>query len=527
MLYLGNMKKQIFKIVLVGFIIFGFFGTTYAALNIDAGIDVPESCAATDTDGITHNYGSSYLAVCAFEKALSNGSISNMQLSNQYPSLGLFVTSINNVTADPNSQYWALYQNGNYASFGITQLSVATGDVLMFQLHDFSDNSTGDQVTLRINSLITVPTGSGSLITYTESIVSSTITTDTVTTDTAPAITPIKKTFDNKKALDFLVTQQKDDGSFGENLYTDWSALAFGTTENYTEQKIKLKKYLSENKMTNPSLTDYERRVMALLALGLNPYNINKENYIKKIIDSFDGKQFGDPNKDNDDVFALIILQNAGFTLNDKMISDDLNFILNRQKENGSWNESVDMTGAGIQALASLNQIELIKNSLQKAKEFLKQSQKNDGGWANVSSTAWAIGGILALSEKPEDWVKNNNTPPGFLALNQDADGSIKNENMENKLWQTAYILTALSGRTWNQIMQKFEKPKEEVAIKQESKKKTEEEKSKLVIVKNIIKKPSLQNTATVINALEENKTEQPKEKNWFVKLLEKIFSLF
>ncbi len=62
------------------------------------------------------------------------------------------------------------------------------------------------------------------------------------------------------------------------------------------------------------------------------------------------------------------------------------------------------------------------------------------------------------MSEKPEDWIKNNNTPLDYLGENQDTDGSIKNENKENKIWETAYVITALSGKTWNQIMQKFEK---------------------------------------------------------------------
>ena len=32
-------------------------------------------------------------------------------------------------------------------------------------------------------------------------------------------------------------------------------------------------------------------------------------------------------------------------------------------------------------------------------------------------------------------------------------------DNIKSKLWETAYAASALSGKTWNQIMQKFEKP--------------------------------------------------------------------
>src|SRR3989344_6733581 len=128
------------------------------------------------------------------------------------------------------------------------------------------------------------------------------------------------------------------------------------------------------------------------------------------------------------------------------------------------------MTSAGIQAIATEEfSPAKINTALKKAKEFLKQNQKDDGGWGNVSSTAWAIGGIWALSEKPENWIKNENTPLDYLAINQDIDGGIKNlsareggESLQNKIWETAYAITALSGKTWNQIMQKFEKLKEE-----------------------------------------------------------------
>ncbi|MFA5932275.1 MAG: prenyltransferase/squalene oxidase repeat-containing protein [Candidatus Paceibacterota bacterium] len=523
------MKKQIFKIILVSFTIFGFFSTAHAALNIDATVDVPQNCVATDTDGVTHDYGSSYLAICAFEKALSNGSISSIQLSNQYPSLGLFVTSINNVAADPNNQYWALYQNGNYASSGLTQLPVATDDILMFQLHDFSDNSTGDQVTVHIHSLTTTsltPSGSGPLITYTIP------TTPPVTPDTVPITQPVSpitttaatdalsvtpQTFDLKKALDFLVTQQKDDGSFGENLYTDWSALAL-TSGNYQDQIIKLIKYLTETKKEKLSLTDNERHAMSLMSLGLNPYNTNGINYIDKIINSFDGKQFGDTKEDNDDIFALIVLQNAGYSIDEKMINDDISFILSRQKDNGSFDGSVDMTGAAIEALSVFKQNEQVKNSLTKAREFLKQNQKDNGGWGNASSTAWVLEGITALGEKPEDWKKDDpakdgasNTPLDYLTTIQDTDGGIKDENIDTKIWKTAYVTSILSGKTWNQIMKKFEKPIALPATPQ--------------IAKKVIRKQLLTASAiTAVTPLPSPAKEEIPQKSWFVKLLENIF---
>jgi len=104
-----------------------------------------------------------------------------------------------------------------------------------------------------------------------------------------------------------------------------------------------------------------------------------------------------------------------------------------------------------------------------------------------------------------------------YLATRQDIDGGIKGEYLQNRIWETAYVVSALSGKTWNQIMQKFEKPEIPTEIKIAVKS-----------PKKIIKKETL--TATTINTIAPSsapaQTEVPK-KNWFRNLLDKIFSIF
>ena len=338
----------------------------------------------------------------------------------------------------------------------------------------------------------------------------------------------VKQTFDIKKAYDFLISQQKEDGSWDKDLYTDWSSLALATSSDYQIQKDKLIKYLTEENTKDYQLTDYERHAIALMALNINPYNVAGENYIEKITKEFDNKQFGDKTNDNDDIFALIVLQNSGFIQNDKMIKNTVDFTISKQKEDGSWDESVDMTGAGIEALSSFKENNIVKDALTKTKEFLKQNQKDDGGFGNISSTTWAMEGILALNEKPEEWIKNNNTPLDYLAINQDTDGGIKDENNDTKIWETAYALSALSGKSWNQIMQRYEKPiiieeKKTENIKPEIKKNTAKptNKNQLSKIQNIAK----HNIASPIGAINEIKSTEPIQKqNWFRKLINKIF---
>jgi len=353
-----------------------------------------------------------------------------------------------------------------------------------------------------------------------------------------------KPTFDLQKAFSFLSSQQKADGSFGEEIYTDWATIALSSNSELSRSNLdKLAIYLAKNKLTGTLLTDYERHAMALMSLGMNPYYANGENYIEKITSSFDGTQFGNTTQGNDDIFALIVLQNAGYMPDEKIITDTINFILSKQKENGSWDENVDMTGAGMEALGrALDSIQTeskalsVKNALQKAKEYLKQNQKDDGGFGNVSSTAWAMEGILGLGEKIEDWTVNGNTPINYLGENQDEDGSVKADSIQNKIWQTSYILTSLSGKTWNEIMQKFEKPKTEpktevTQVPQKEIIKTETKKIVKVIKNDKKKLESLATqivaspiTATINNPVKEKIPEPVKKENWFKRFFRKIF---
>ncbi|MEI6581051.1 MAG: prenyltransferase/squalene oxidase repeat-containing protein [bacterium] len=375
--------------------------------------------------------------------------------------------------------------------------------------------------------------------------------TETLTVETAPVIisggggsgvwysaAPTSKPiFDIKKAFEYISSQQKEDGSFGEDLYTDWIAVSLGSVENENikiNSILKLIKYFGESKGGELSLTDYERHSMALMTLGLNPYNANGVNYIEKVTASFDGKQLGDKEMINDDIFALIVLQNAGFTKDEEIIKNTMNFILSQQKEDGSWNNSVDMTSAAIQSIVPFAG----ENFLLRAKEYLKQNQKDDGGFGNVSATAWAIGGIVALGEKPEDWIIKNpadggtSTPLDYLATNQDTDGGIKNTDIQSKVWETAYTISALSRKTWNQTMQKFDKPVIPTPEKIEnstSTTKIQENTDQKIIKPKIIKKVqklTKENTTTsvVVNNNTVKGTTEIKKENWWKILVNIIF---
>lgn len=274
------------------------------------------------------------------------------------------------------------------------------------------------------------------------------------------ASTPLITKVDLIKAVDFLTAKQAADGSFGSALQTDWAAVAFGSFNPDSRSSRGIRSYL----LIDPDplagmnqVSDYARRAMALMSLNINPYNGTKTNYIKKITDLHDGQQFGDSSLYNDDIFALLVLNKAGFSADDEMIKQAVNFVIAKQQADGSW-EGTDLTAAAIQALTPLAGITGVNSALQKARNFLFNAQSADGGFGNVFTTAWVLQAISALGENVQGWQKNGNTPENFLALSQGDDGGLDKDNSieANRVWATAYAIPAVQGRSWFNILNSF-----------------------------------------------------------------------
>lgn len=266
--------------------------------------------------------------------------------------------------------------------------------------------------------------------------------------------------FDIARAIDFLASRQNQDGSFeGNPMLSDRAAVALGAYGQPIEVREKLKSYLLANPDPGSLVTDYERRAMALMALGVSPYSGVGADYIAKIVASFDGTQIGDAGLVNDDLFALVVLQNAGYREADPMIAKITEFVLSRQLGNGSWGD-VDYTAAAMQALV-FQQNEPVRNALAKAKTYLASQQKDSGGFAdNLYSTAWATQALGALGEESGAWQKNGKSPKDFLSAHQADDGGLEQgDTVMNRIWITSDAIPAALGKPWSAILGTFSKP--------------------------------------------------------------------
>ena len=265
--------------------------------------------------------------------------------------------------------------------------------------------------------------------------------------------------FSVQNALNYLASVQSADGSFaGSSLYTDWAGIAIGAAGESGIIRTNILLYMNARNSIDSLLTENERRAIALLSLGQNPYSFNGTNYISAITNTFDGAQFGDSSLTNDDIFALIPLASAGYTANDEIITKDITFILGKQLSNGSWENSVDLTAAAVQALYPFNSTPGVSSALATAGPYLQNAQGNDGGWGNISSSSWAGQAMNVLGA---EWTKNGKTILDYLSTQQATDGAAlaPSETLQNRIWATSYAIPAALGKPWNLIMQPVSKP--------------------------------------------------------------------
>lgn len=431
------------RIAVLALILLSLPFTSYADTSWSASVSVANHCTVVDSDGVSHEYSGQYLGICALEAAIEGGLVSGVVFSNAFPSLGLFVTGIEGVAADPSSQYWALYYNGSYASAGLSQLPVVAGDTLILELHDFSDTFLGDRLTLTIATLITNPPAPA----------------PSATSGGGGTLT-LHNPFDTSRAITFLWSKQRPSGSFGSPLLDDWVAIATAGG-GAGSMRAHLTAYFFAHPPELSSVTDYERHAMALQALGINPY-LGPSDYIAPIVRAFDGTQIGDPSQDNDDIFALFPLLHAGYTQEDAIIAKTTAFILSRQDADGSWDGSVDMTAAAVQALALVPSLPGTSDAITKALAYLHTVQEEDGGFGDVFATSWVMQAASALGQSPFDWSMGTyQMPDYYLATMQELDGGIGplGDEMDTRVWATAYAIPAIERRAWGSLLADFPKP--------------------------------------------------------------------
>jgi prenyltransferase beta subunit len=220
----------------------------------------------------------------------------------------------------------------------------------------------------------------------------------------------------------------------------------------------------------NAPTTAFERELMVVNASGTDPhdfagYDLVAEILARQLPDGSFPYVPGGRGEINDTIFAIVALAPVQEPAAQAAIQRAADWLIAQQDEDGGWSWGVkgdrteaDMAGAAIQALRAAGRPGT--DAEQKALHYLHDMQSPDGGFpefpgeteSNVASTAWAVQGIWAAGEDPEEWVtESGNDPLSYMASLQQPDGHIRwkaNHDL-NGVWMTAYVAPAFAGQAW------------------------------------------------------------------------------
>ena len=245
-----------------------------------------------------------------------------------------------------------------------------------------------------------------------------------------------------QKALNYLRTLQNDDGGFGNPgkesavSNTEWTVMAIAAAG---EDPHKWKKngqtpidYLQKNANDLAGSTDYERMILALVAVGENPRDFTGKDFVAELKEKYlkENGQFSDFTYTT--LWGILALSSAG-----EDVSASADWLKNQQNDDGgfAWvpgeKSDCDDTAAAIEALIAAGENPdsvVIKDAL----EYLKTGQNTDGGFkyfgsspSNAASDAWIIQAIVACGQNPKgkEWATNGKNPVDHLLSLQQSDG--------------------------------------------------------------------------------------------------------
>lgn len=173
----------------------------------------------------------------------------------------------------------------------------------------------------------------------------------------------------------------------------------------YVQKNMGADGVLVDPESRNPTVTDNERIILALTAIGKDPANVGGENLLKALQDK-DIMKVTDTSKTdiNGLVMGLLALNSRNYTSDTSWL---VQAVLEQQNEDGSWSASadtkpvgdVDMTAMALQALAPYHKDsgnETVNTAVEKALNWL--SGKYRSGYDSSESCAQVVIALSALN---------------------------------------------------------------------------------------------------------------------------------
>lgn len=173
----------------------------------------------------------------------------------------------------------------------------------------------------------------------------------------------------------------------------------------YVQKNMGADGVLVDPESRNPTVTDNERIILALTAIGKDPANVGGENLLKALQDKDIMKVTDTSNTDiNGLVMGLLALNSRNYTSDTSWL---VQAVLEQQNEDGSWSASadtkpvgdMDMTAMALQALAPYYKDggnETVNTAVERALNWL--SGKYRSGYDSSESCAQVVIALSALN---------------------------------------------------------------------------------------------------------------------------------
>jgi len=384
-----------------------------------------------------------------------------------------------NTTISINNE---LLQTDETATYRYTTTATGTVEAFIYGSADWPSNSPSIKVdvlqadTTEEHTTTTSTTSSGGTTNNTSNTAQNQQTEESnknITNQTTSGVDTITIQNTIDKLLNYITSQQHDDGSIIDGPTSDWLTMSFASVNMYAKDvQIGDKSffdYISQYDLSDPIelniCASYPRHILALRASGIarnhNDIRALRENILTNCHTDIYGRA-----GINDDVFALFALLDTGSTVDDSIIVTILKTIIDDQQADGSFTwagwSSPDISGVAINALtyAQGKGAVINANILNNAKDYLKATQLADGGWgteqSDILNTSWVLMGITALGEGQDEWTNSNGKNPFHVMTSLlHEDGYYESPWLAGTVdwFSMKHALPALAGQPWPQTL--------------------------------------------------------------------------
>lgn len=220
----------------------------------------------------------------------------------------------------------------------------------------------------------------------------------------------------------------------------------------YVQKNMGADGVLVDPESHNPTVTDNERIILALTAIGKDPANVGGKNLLTALQDRNIMQVTNTSDTDiNGLVFGLLALNSGNYTQDSYWL---VQAILTQQNEDGSWSASadtkptgdVDMTAMALQALAPYyneGDDTTVNAAVDKALQWLSAKYKGKG-YTSAESCAQVVVALSALQ-------LNANSDSSFVKTVDGAPTSVLGDLLRYYLGEGQGFKHAASGKTADQ----------------------------------------------------------------------------